>query len=136
MNPSSDGAGRPARILVVDDQRENREVLAVVLESNGFLVLTATSGEEAIASVAEQPPDLILLDVMMPGMDGYQLACKLKSSPATKNIPILMVTALDGQNARTLALSAGAADLLTKPFGGAELCVSVRNLLRLKTPQG
>jgi CheY-like chemotaxis protein len=133
MNPSSDVAGRPTRILVVDDQRENREVLAIVLESEGFLVLTADNGEGALTSVAGQPPDLILLDVMMPGMDGYQVASTIKGNPDTKNIPILMLTALDGRNVRTLALSAGAEDLLTKPFSGAELCVSVRNLLRLKT---
>jgi CheY-like chemotaxis protein len=136
MSPSSDVAGRPIRILVVDDQRENREVLAIVLESEGFLVLTADNGERALASVAGQRPDLILLDVMMPGMDGYQVAATIKGNPVTKNIPILMVTALDGRNARPLALGAGAEDLLTKPFSGAELCVSVRNLLRLKTHGG
>ena len=82
--------------------------------------------------VAQQPPDLILLDVMMPGMDGYQVAGTLKGNLATKNIPIIMVTALDDRNARMLGLSAGAEDFLTKPVDRAELCVRVRNLLRLK----
>ena len=82
--------------------------------------------------VAQQPPDLILLDVMMPGMDGYQVAGKIKGNLATKNIPVIMVTALDDRNARMLGLSAGAEDFLTKPVDRAELCVRVRNLLRLK----
>ena len=133
MNTSSDIAGRPARLLVVDDERDNREVLEIVLGCEGFVILTAGSGAEALASVAEQPPDLILLDIMMPGMDGYQVAAKIKGNPATKSIPILMVTALNGPAVRTRALSAGAEDLLTKPFEAAELCKRVRNLLRLKT---
>ena len=82
--------------------------------------------------VAQQPPDLILLDIMMPGMDGYEVAGKIKGNPATKNIPVIMVTALDDRDARMLGLSAGAEDFLTKPVDRAELCVRVRNLLRLK----
>jgi len=82
--------------------------------------------------VAQQPPDLILLDIMMPGMDGYQVAAKLKGDLSTRNIPVIMVTALDDRNARMLGLSAGAEDFLTKPVDRAELCVRVRNLLRLK----
>ena len=134
MNTSATIAGHPVRVLVVDDQSDNREVLQIVLECEGFVILTAGSGEEALASVAAQSPDMILLDVMMPGMDGYEVAAKIKGNPATKNIPILMITALDGPKARMRALSAGAEDLLTKPFGGAELCARVRNILRL--PQG
>ena len=83
-------------------------------------------------AAAEQPPDLILLDIMMPGMDGYEVAGRIKRDPATKNIPIIMVTAMDDRNARMLGLSAGAEDFLTKPIDRAELCVRVRNLLRLK----
>jgi CheY-like chemotaxis protein len=129
----SDVVGRPARLLVVDDQRDNREVLEVILGSQGFVIMTAGSGAEALASVAEQAPDLILLDIMMPVMDGYQLAARIKGNPATRSIPILMVTALSGSVVRTRALGAGAEDLLTKPFETAELCLRVRNLLRLKT---
>jgi len=97
------------------------------------VIQTACSGEEALASVAEQSPDLILLDVMMPGMDGYEVAAKVKGNPVTHDIPILMITALHGPKARMLALSAGAEDLLTKPFGAAELCVRVRHLLHPET---
>ena len=133
MNPSPDViADHPARILIVDDERHNRQLLEVMLAPEGFLLLTAASGEEALAMVAQQPPDLILLDIMMPGMDGYQVAAKIKGNLATKNIPVIMVTALDDRNARMLGLSAGAEDFLTKPVDRAELCVRVRNLLRLK----
>ena len=82
--------------------------------------------------VAQHPPDLILLDIMMPGMDGYQVAGTLKANPATKNIPIIVITSLDDRNARMLGLTAGAEDFLSKPVDRAELCMRVRNLLRLK----
>ncbi len=132
MNPGPGLADRPARVLIVDDERHNRQVLEVMLSSDGHLLMTAASGEEALAIVAQQPPDLILLDVMMPGMDGYQVAGAIKGSPATKSIPIIMVTAMDDRDARMLGLRAGAEDFLTKPVDRAELCVRVRNLLRLK----
>jgi PAS domain S-box-containing protein len=83
--------------------------------------------------VTQQPPDLILLDIMMPGMNGFEVAAKIKSNAATKNIPVIMITALTDQNSRMLGLSAGAEDFLTKPVNRAELCVRVRNLSRLKT---
>jgi signal transduction histidine kinase/DNA-binding response OmpR family regulator len=122
----------PACVLIVDDERHNRELLEVMLKPEGFLLLSASSGEEALALVARQPPDLILLDVMMPGMNGYEVAGKIKGDPATKNIPVVMLTALDDRNARMLGLSAGAEDFLTKPVDRAELSVRVRNLLRVK----
>jgi CheY-like chemotaxis protein len=93
MNPRPDVTVHPARILIVDDERHNRQLLEVMLKPEGFYLLTAASGEEALAMVAMQPPDLILLDIMMPGMDGYQVAAMIKGNPATKNIPVIMVTA-------------------------------------------
>jgi PAS domain S-box-containing protein len=132
MNPSPDVADHPARILIVDDERHNRQLLEVMLAPEGFQLTTAASGEEALTIVAQQPPDLILLDIMMPGMDGYEVARKIKGNLATKNIPIIMVTALDDRKARMLGLSAGAEDFLAEPVDRAELCVRVRNLLRLK----
>jgi two-component system, cell cycle sensor histidine kinase and response regulator CckA len=120
------------RVLIVDDERMNRQLLEVMLAAEGFLLQSAASGEEALAIVAQQPPDLILLDVLLPGMDGYQVARKIKSVVATKNIPVIMVTELDDRDARMLGLGAGAEDFLTKPVDRAELCVRVRNLLRLK----
>jgi two-component system, sensor histidine kinase and response regulator len=122
-----------ARILIVDDERHNRNLLEAMLAPEGYVLLSAGSGEDALAIVDEQPPDLILLDVMMAGMDGYEVARRIKGQSITKNIPIVMVTALGDHNARMLGLSAGAEDFLTKPVDRGELCVRVRNLLRLRT---
>ncbi len=132
MNPSADIADHPARILIVDDERPNRLLLEVMLAPEGFLLFTAASGEEAIAMVALQSPDLILLDVMMSGMDGYQVAKRIKDNPATKQIPIIMITAQDDRDAMMRGLAAGAEDFLAKPVHRGELRMRVRNLLRLK----
>src|SRR5687767_7021840 len=112
MDPSRHRADHPSRILIVDDERHNRTLLEVMLAPEGFLLQTAASGEEALAMVAERAPDLILLDVMMPGMDGYEVTKRIKGDPATRNIPVIMVTALDGANDRMLGLTAGAEDFL------------------------
>ena len=130
MNPSPDIAARPARILIADDQPLNRRLLEVMLSQEGFVLLTAARGDEALAIVAQQPPDLILLDVMMPGMDGYQVTAKIKGNLATKHIPIIMVSGLHDSGAKMLAKSAGADDFLSRPVDRAELLVRVRKLLR------
>lgn len=132
MSSAPDTADHAPRILIVDDEPHNRQLLEVMLMSEGFLFSTAANGEEALAVVAKQPPDLILLDLMMPGMDGCQVAAAIKGNVTTKNIPVIMVTALDDRDAKMLALNAGAEDFLTKPVDRAELRVRVRNLLRLK----
>ena len=125
-------AEQPDCVLIVDDERHNRELLEVMLRPEGYVLLSATTGEEALALVQRQQPDLILLDVMMPGMDGYEVARKIKGNPATEGIPVIMLTALDDRNSRMLGLSAGAEDFLTKPLDRAELSMRVRNLLRIK----
>ncbi|MDQ3673283.1 MAG: response regulator, partial [Gemmatimonadota bacterium] len=132
MTTNSSNAGEGACVLIVDDQVHNIELLKVMLMPEGYQLLTATGGEEALAIVARQPPDLILLDVMMPGMDGYEVAAKLKDRTISKHIPIIMVTAMDDRAGRLLGLNAGADDFLTKPVDRAELSVRVRNLLRVK----
>jgi two-component system cell cycle sensor histidine kinase/response regulator CckA len=130
--PSPDVAATGARILIVDDEPHTRQVMEVMLTPEGFHCLTAASGEEALAIVALEAPDLILLDVLLPGIDGNQVTSTLKGDAATRNIPIIMITDLDDREARMLGLGAGAEDFLTKPVDRAELCVRVRNLLRLK----
>jgi DNA-binding response OmpR family regulator len=132
MNPRPDIAREPPRILIVDDERNNRELLEVMLSQEGFLLLTAASGEEALAMVAQHPPDLILLDIMMPGLDGYEVAAAIKANLATKSIAVIMVTALDDHNARMRGTRAGADDFFTKPVDRVALCVRMRDLLRLK----
>src|ERR1019366_9052975 len=132
MNQAPGVADHIQRILIVVDERPNRQVLEAMLVPEGVAISTACSGEEALALVTLEPPDLILLDVMMPGMDGYHVARTLKGSAATQNIPIIMITALGDRDARMRGLDAGAEDFLSKPVDRAELCVRVRNLLRLK----
>jgi signal transduction histidine kinase len=127
-----DAAIAAARVLIVDDEPRNRELLQVMLSGEAFEIQMATSGEEALAMVAERPPDIMLLDVMMPGMSGYEVAERIKSDLATKNIPIILVTALDDRGARLLGLAAGVEDFLSKPVDRAELIARVRNLLRHK----
>jgi diguanylate cyclase (GGDEF)-like protein/PAS domain S-box-containing protein len=124
---------KAAVILVVDDEMVNRRLMEALLTPEGYVVLCAASGEEALSMIARHAPDLILLDIMMPGMDGYEIATRLKASPATSNIPIIMLTALMDKRARLAGLSAGAEDFLTKPIDRAELWLRVRNLLRLKS---
>jgi len=132
MKPRRDLAGHAARILIVDDEPHNRELLEIMLAPEGYVVVAAASGEAALASVAEDAPDLVLLDIKMPAMDGYEVVRRIKADLVTKNIPVIIVTALDDRDDRMLGLSAGAEDFLTKPVDRAELCVRVKNLLRLK----
>ncbi len=121
-----------ATILIVDDAIQNRKLLEVLLRHEGYLTLSASSSEEALDMISQRTPDLILLDIMLPGMDGYQVAAILKANPATLNIPIIMVTALIDRSARLAGFNAGVEEFLTKPIDQVELHLRVRNLLRLK----
>jgi two-component system cell cycle sensor histidine kinase/response regulator CckA len=127
-----DTLDHPARILIIDDNAHVRELLTVMLAPEGYELLTAASGKEALDLVAKQPPDLILLDVMMSDIDGYQVAARIKADRASENVPIVMVTALEDREAKLRGLGAGAEDFLSKPVDRAELCARVKNLLRLK----
>lgn len=124
--------GQPARLLVVDDEDRNRRLLAGMLEAEGYEVVEADSGERALDIARSEPPDLVLLDLMMPVMDGYEVARRLKADAATKAIPIIIVTALDDRGLLVRGLEAGAEEFVNKPVGRLELRVRVRNLLRLK----
>lgn len=132
MTPRAFIPDHPARVLIVDDELHNRKLLEIVLQDEGYALSTAAGGAEAIAMVAAEPPDLILLDIMMPETNGFEVASRIKADRATRNIPIIMVTARDDREARMLGLNAGAEDFLTKPVDRAEVRVRVRNLLRLK----
>ncbi|MDZ4719415.1 MAG: response regulator [Roseiflexaceae bacterium] len=122
----------PARILVVDDDPAIVEVLRRFLNHEGYTVVTANNGIEAIERVHEDQPDLILLDVTMPKMDGFMACRRLKEDERTALIPITMLTGLDDQDYRTRGIEAGADDFLTKPFDQTTLRARIRSQLRLK----
>jgi len=132
MNPSTTIADRGARILIVDDERQDRQLLELMLAPEGYRLSTAVSGEETLAMVEQEPPDLILLDVMMPNMDGYQTVARLKGNAASRNIPVILITTMSDRDATIIGLNSGAEDFLSKPVDRGELCARVRNLLRLK----
>ncbi len=121
-----------ARVLVVDDILSNVKLLEAKLTTEYFEVVTAYSGIEALAKVDECAPDIILLDVMMPGMDGFEVCRRIKSNPKSAHVPVVMVTALDQPSDRVAGLEAGADDFLTKPVDDAALFARVRSLVRLK----
>jgi len=120
------------RILVVDDIEANVRLLQAKLQAEYYHVLTASDGASAIAIAAEETPDLVLLDVMMPGMDGFEVCRRLKDDSATRHIPIVLVTALDGRADRITGLEAGADEFLTKPIDDVLLFARVKSLTRLK----
>ena len=122
----------PARILIVDDVPANVRLLEAKLAAEYFEVLTAEDGPSALAVAASEAPDLVLLDVMMPGMDGFEVARRLKEDSKTSHIPIVMVTALSDTSDRVRGLDAGADDFLSKPLNDVALFARVRSLTRLK----
>ena len=120
------------RILLADDDPVVLKYLSILLEKNDYDYITATNGIEAIEKVKTYSPDLILLDVKMPEMDGLEVCKKLKSDSSTQHIPIIMITGSIDKESRVKGLSVGANDFLTKPIDRPELMVRVRNLLRIK----
>jgi len=123
---------RTWKILVVDDTPQNIKVLDAILSPRGYTVVTANSGAEALQKVQTDAPDLILLDNLMPGMSGYEVAQRLRGDPATQFLPIVMVTALGAQEEKGKAIESGADDFLTKPVNQLELLARVKSLLRIK----
>jgi class 3 adenylate cyclase len=122
----------PRKILVVDDTPQNVKLLADLLRAKGYAVSTAKSGREALEQVDAERPDLVLLDVVMPEMSGYDVCRKLRGNLATATLPIIMVTALDPAQERVKGIEAGADDFLSKPINQPELLARVKSLLRIK----
>jgi adenylate cyclase len=120
------------KILVVDDTPVNVKLLADLLTVKGYDVVTAANGAEALERVAKERPGLVLLDVMMPGMSGYDVCRKIRENPDTAMLPVVMVTALDPLKERVKGIEAGADDFLTKPINQPELLARVKSLLRIK----
>jgi two-component system, OmpR family, alkaline phosphatase synthesis response regulator PhoP len=128
---SPDNAGA-AKVLVADDNVQNVELIQAYLEELDCEVLTAYDGQETLDKVAEEKPDLILLDIMMPKISGYEVCQRLKADEATNGIPILMITALNEINDIERGVQAGTDDFLTKPVHKLELLTRVRSLLRVR----
>jgi len=118
------------RVLIVDDEADNRELLSIMLGWEGFVTRTAADGEQALLSVAADPPDVILVDLMMPGIDGLELTAKLKQNAESNGIPVIMLSAMNDSATRKRALSSGAAAYVSKPVDRSELCEQVRSVLK------
>lgn len=121
----------PSTILIVDDVAANRDTLMELLQHRDFRLAEAADGSTALNLAAESPPDLMLLDVMMPGMDGFQVCRRLRADPRLAEVPVIMVTALDDQASRLAGIEAGADDFVSKPFNRVELRARVRTITRL-----
>src|SRR5436190_52562 len=120
-----------ARILVVDDTQPNIRLMEALLAPRGYEIVAASSGEEALRLVEETKPDLILLDIVMPGIDGYEVCRRLRAEATNRVLPVVMITA-SGDEQKLKALEAGADDFITKPFDKSELLARVASLLRVK----
>ena len=122
----------PHTILVVDDVEENVELLESLLSAEGYKVISAYGGESALEAVAKEDPDLVLLDIMMPTMDGYEVCRRIKADSATASIPVVMVTVLDELEDIEKGVEAGTDDFLIKPINRIELLTRVKSLLNVK----
>jgi adenylate cyclase len=121
-----------AKILIIDDSADIVEILADLLRANGYEICTAGTGAEALAQIEGEEPDLVLLDVMMPNMTGYEVCRKIRENPATVFLPVIMLTGMDANVERIKGIEAGADDFLTKPPNHPELLARVRSLIRIK----
>jgi len=128
----SDARITESKILVVDDNEQNLELLVAYLETLGCPVVTAIDGVDALEKVAAEKPDLILLDIMMPRMSGFEVCRKIKSDPTTRDIPVIMVTALNELTDIERGVESGTDDFITKPVSRLELTTRIKSLLRVR----
>lgn len=137
MSPSQASDLPPTNVLIVDDNEQNIELLQAYLEEiDGIETSTAKNGIEALSAVAKNKPDLILLDIMMPKMSGYEVCKQIKSDAKTRNIPLIIITALNEASDYERGMESGADDFLTRPLDRADFVTRVRSLLRIKKLRG
>jgi two-component system, OmpR family, alkaline phosphatase synthesis response regulator PhoP len=129
------GEARPARVLIVDDNPQNADLMEAYLSACDYELRTASDGEQTLREIADWQPDLVLLDIMMPKMSGFEVCKRLRADPATRDIAVLMVTALDQPADIERAVDAGTDDFLSKPINKSELMLRVRALLRARMNQ-
>jgi two-component system alkaline phosphatase synthesis response regulator PhoP len=130
--PEDDAKSAASKILIADDNQQNRELLEAYLSEEGYEISMAVDGQKTLDRVAENQPDIVLLDIMMPKLSGYEVCRILKQDEKTQAIPILMVTALGERGDIEMAVKAGCDDFLTKPVNNLELKTRVRSLLRVR----
>ena len=131
----SSAHAEPATVLIVDDQERNLEMAQTALAGEGFEVITALSGEQALQTVAVKAPDLLLLDVLMPDMDGFEVCVRIKKNPATHDIPVIFLSGVADQRSITTGFDLGGVDYITKPFNKAELQARIRTHVELRRAQ-
>jgi response regulator RpfG family c-di-GMP phosphodiesterase len=131
-NPKDKANVTRAKILCVDDEPLNLELLEAILGSAGYEVVCAVDGSEALSILKREEMDLVLLDVMMPGIDGYEVCRRIKASPDTASLPVIMITALSSREEKIKSIEAGAGDFVTKPFGSLEVLARIRKLIEIK----
>ncbi len=125
-----------AKILIVDDEPDFLELLEMNLGSHGYLIRTVTNAAEAVSAIRRDRPDMVLLDIILPDMSGVELAAKLKNTPETADIPVILVTAKDKETDIVVGLSVGADDYVTKPFSTSVLVARIEAVLRRAVPSG
>jgi len=137
MNSSNTNDIIPTKVLIVDDNEQNVELLQAYMEEiSGIQTTTAANGIEALDAVASNPPDLVLLDIMMPKMSGFEVCKQLKGDATTRDIPIIVITALNETSDYERGMESGADDFLTRPLNRNELLARVRSILRIKKLRG
>jgi two-component system alkaline phosphatase synthesis response regulator PhoP len=129
-SPIAAGDARPPRVLIADDNVQGAELLEAYLSASGYELRTASDGEQTLQQVAAWQPDLILLDIMMPRISGFEVCKRLRADPATRDVAVLMITALDQPSDMDRAIDVGADDFLSKPIKKNELLLRVRSMLR------